>query len=99
MVRRVLGRKGVGKTASIGVQISRRKMEKTYDTIVRQRERGQGHGMRGILGGGRSDLYKLARDFEAKKMGYSANSYLELLNDNLLGIWEPGLMRCISTDL
>ena len=35
---------------------------------------------------GRSDLYKLARDFEAKKMGYSANSCLELLNDNLLGI-------------
>ena len=40
----------------------------------------------------RLDLYKLARDFEAKKMGYSANSYLELLNDNLLGIWEPGLI-------
>ena len=35
---------------------------------------------------GRSDLYKLARDFEAKKMGYSVNSCLELLNDNLLGI-------------
>ena len=23
-------------------------------------------------------------------MGYSANSYIELLNDNLLGIWHPG---------
>ena len=42
-------------------------------------------------GEGRSDLYKLARDFESKKMGYSANSYLEILEDNLLGIWEPHL--------
>ena len=40
----------------------------------------------------RLDLYKLARDFAAKKMGYSANSYMELLNDNLLGIWQPGLI-------
>ena len=31
-------------------------------------------------GEGRSDLYKLARDFEAKKMGYPANSYLEFGN-------------------
>ena len=43
-------------------------------------------------GQGRSDLYKLARDFEAKKHGYSANSYIEVLEDNLLGIWEPGLI-------
>ena len=43
-------------------------------------------------GGGRSDLYKLNRDFEAKKMGYSANSYIEILEDNLLGIWEPGFI-------
>ena len=43
-------------------------------------------------GDDRSDLYKLARDFAAKKMGYSANSYMELLNDNLLGIWQPGLI-------
>ena len=42
-------------------------------------------------GEGRSDLYKLARDFEAKKHGYSANSYIEVLDDNLLGIWQPGL--------
>ena len=34
-------------------------------------------------GDDRSDLYKLARDFAAKKMGYSANSYMELLNDNV----------------
>ena len=42
-------------------------------------------------GDGRSELYKLCRDFEAKKMGYSANSYIEVLEDNLLGLWEPGL--------
>ena len=43
-------------------------------------------------GEGWSDLYKLARDFESKRMGYSANSYLEILDDNLLGIWQPGLI-------
>ena len=37
-------------------------------------------------GEGKSNLYKLARDFESKKIGYSANSYLEILDDNLLGI-------------
>ncbi len=42
-------------------------------------------------GEGRSDLYKVARDFESKKMGYSANLYLEILEDNVLGIWQPGL--------
>ena len=43
-------------------------------------------------GEGRSDLYKLARDFESKKLGYCANSYLEILEDNLLGIWQLGLI-------
>ena len=40
----------------------------------------------------RSDLYKLARDFKSRKFGYSANSYLEFLDNNLLGIWQPGLI-------
>ena len=31
----------------------------------------------------RSDLYILDRDFEAKKHGYSANSYLQVLNDQV----------------
>ena len=31
-----------------------------------------------------SDLYPLERDFEAKKMGYSANSYFDVLNQNLI---------------
>lgn len=37
-------------------------------------------------GSGRSDLYMLARDWEAKKHGYSAASYIKVLEDNLLGI-------------
>jgi hypothetical protein len=32
---------------------------------------------------GRSDLYILDRDFESKKHGYSANSYLVVLNDQV----------------
>ena len=43
-------------------------------------------------GEGRSDFYKLARDFEVKKMGYSAALYIEVLEDNLLGIWESGFV-------
>ena len=36
-----------------------------------------------VFWGGRiSDLYLLERDFEAKKMGYSANSYLDVLDQN-----------------
>ena len=33
----------------------------------------------------------MTRDAGAKRPGYSANSYLELLEENLLGIWEPDL--------
>ena len=32
---------------------------------------------------GRSDLYILDRDFESKKHGYSANSYIAVLNDQV----------------
>ena len=39
----------------------------------------------------RSNLYALERDFEAKKHGYSARSYIHVLDDNLLGIYQPGL--------
>ena len=38
------------------------------------------------------DLYKLNKDFKAKKINYFANSYFEILNDNLLEIWESGLV-------
>ena len=34
----------------------------------------------------------LERDWESKKKGYSATSYLKVLNDNLVGIWMPGLI-------
>ena len=40
----------------------------------------------------RSDLYKLARDFESKKRDYFTNLYFEILDDNLLGIWQLGLI-------
>ena len=40
----------------------------------------------------RSDLYAMWRDPDSLKKGYSANSYLRVLEDNLLGIWEPGLV-------
>ena len=43
-------------------------------------------------GSGRSDLYLLDRDFESKKQGYSAVSYIQVLDHNLAGIWEPGLL-------
>ena len=42
--------------------------------------------------GGRSDLYIMDRDFESKKHGYSANSYLEVLEDQLPKCWMPGLI-------
>jgi hypothetical protein len=34
-------------------------------------------------GSGRSKLYVLSRDFESKKHGYSANSYIEVLDYQL----------------
>ena len=37
-------------------------------------------------------MYKLAKDFKAKKYRYSANSYIEVLDDNLPEIYEPGLI-------
>ncbi|RFU26796.1 hypothetical protein B7463_g9544, partial [Scytalidium lignicola] len=40
----------------------------------------------------KSELYILERDFESKKYGYTANSYLEVLEDQLPKIWEPGLI-------
>jgi hypothetical protein len=38
-----------------------------------------------------SDLYLLDRDFASKKFGYSAQSYLEVLEDQMPRCWEPGL--------
>lgn len=39
----------------------------------------------------KSDLYLLRRDFAAKKQGYSAESYIQVLDDNLTGIYTPDL--------
>ena len=41
-------------------------------------------------GGEISDLYLLERDWEAKKMGYSANSYINILKENLIQFYQPG---------
>jgi hypothetical protein len=42
-------------------------------------------------GGGRSELYVMDRDPESKRNGYSANSYIEVLDDQLPSCWVPGL--------
>jgi hypothetical protein len=42
----------------------------------------------GFWGEGRSNLYLMDRDFESKKFGYTANSYLEVLEAELLPIFE-----------
>jgi len=42
-----------------------------------------------IWGAGISDLYPLERDFESKKHGYSAASYIKILEDNIGAIWGP----------
>jgi hypothetical protein len=43
-------------------------------------------------GSGRTDLYILDRDFESKKHGYSANSYIEVLDAELARHHQPGLI-------
>ena len=43
-------------------------------------------------GSERSDLHLLERDWDSKKQGYSAKSYIQVLESNLLGIWTPGLV-------
>jgi hypothetical protein len=40
----------------------------------------------------KSDLVIMDRDFEAKKMWYSAQSYLAVLDDQMPRCWEPGLV-------
>jgi len=39
--------------------------------------------------GGRSELIILDRDFESKKHGYSANSYIKVLEEAIPTLWEP----------
>jgi hypothetical protein len=40
--------------------------------------------------GGRSDLVIIERDEESKKGGYSANSYLKVLEEEIPRCFEPG---------
>ena len=40
-------------------------------------------------GGGRSSLVIMERDFESKKFGYSANSYISVLDDQVTQHWAP----------
>jgi hypothetical protein len=42
--------------------------------------------------GGRSDLILMERDPESKRQGYSANSYLTVLKDQIPRVWQPGLV-------
>ena len=39
--------------------------------------------------GAKSDLIILDRDFESKKHGYSANSYIKVLEEAIPTVWEP----------
>ena len=41
--------------------------------------------------GGRSDLVIMTRVGEAKRNGYSANSYLTVLNETIERCWQPGM--------
>ena len=60
----------------------------------------KGKGMRVMVSaafwgeGERSDLLILERDFESKKHGYSANSYLTLLEDLVLLNYTDELILC-----
>lgn len=40
---------------------------------------------------GRSDIYIMDRDFESKKNGYSARSYIEVLNAMIITLWQAGM--------
>ena len=43
-----------------------------------------------IQKGGRSDLMIMTRDKEANQKGYSVNSYLDVLNDQMEVCFKPG---------
>jgi DDE superfamily endonuclease len=41
--------------------------------------------------GGRSDLVIMTRDEQAKRNGYSANSYIDVLGQTIERCWQPGM--------
>jgi hypothetical protein len=44
-----------------------------------------------IHGDGRSAVVIMDRDPDSEKSGYTANSYLTILNDQMPRVWEPGM--------
>ncbi len=46
----------------------------------------------GFCGRDRTNLYRMTRDPTASRGGYSANSYVEVLEENIPTIYEPGLL-------
>jgi transposase len=44
-----------------------------------------------IWGAGHSGITYLEGDYESEKQGYTARSYIRVLEANLYSIWEPGL--------
>jgi hypothetical protein len=42
--------------------------------------------------GGRSDIVVMARDEDAPRGGYTSRSYLEVLEDQIPRIYEPGML-------
>jgi hypothetical protein len=40
----------------------------------------------------KSDLVIMVRDTEAKKGGYTAQSYIDVLEEQMLRCWQPGLI-------
>jgi hypothetical protein len=69
--------------------------QKWNKEMIQTRKKGKDHCYMiwaAFWGSEKSDIYSLERDFEAKKRGYSAASYLAVLDQNLLGIYEPGLI-------
>jgi hypothetical protein len=44
-----------------------------------------------IRGAGHSEITYLERDYESEKQGYTARSYICVLEANLYSIWELGL--------
>jgi len=48
-------------------------------------------------GSGRSDVYLLEREWESKKHGYSVASYIQVLDDNLIGTISLAYFSCRTT--
>ena len=44
-----------------------------------------------IDAGGRSDVVMMKRDEDAPRRGYSARSYLEVLEEQIPRTWQPGM--------